>query len=125
VLVVAVLCIFIGAIAFVAALTYLAGSDYPTWTGPQRVDILTVVKVVNLADSLVTLVCGLNFLHGANWARWLFTVDGIVCSALYVWLASDNLNFFVTTFVFRAICMVILFLPASNRFFLFHERKGR
>ena len=125
VLVVAVLCIFFGAIAFVGTLMYLASNDYPMWSDPVRADDLNIIKVTGAVDSLVTLVCGFNFLSGENWARWLFLIEGIISCAICGYLATDTMNALVTTIVFRAICVVILFLPASNQFFLFHDRKGR
>ena len=64
-------------------------------------------------------------LQGANWARWLFVVEAVLGSAAMTYFFSDNIKPMVTTFVFRVICIVILFLPAANRYFESRSRAGR
>lgn len=79
----------------------------------------TVPPFVMLAYAILTFVCTVNMLDGANWARWLYTV---------AWVLLLIFNFSIYDwphFLHRALAFAIiygfvipfLFLPAANDFF--------
>jgi hypothetical protein len=123
-MVVAVLCILFGGIALIGALMILAGTSAPpVWVDPKRMAAFDVIQAITFVDAIVMLVCGINFMQGANWARWLFLADSVLSIAIHAVLMSDKLNACVTTFGFQIICVVVLFLPASNEYFSSRYRR--
>jgi hypothetical protein len=113
---VAALNILFGGMTFLYGLLML-GNGVPDWMGEQRVEFLDLLKGIAVVDGSISVICGYNMFQGANWSRWVFTVDAVVSTTILAYIAGDHLNADVTTFVFRLICIVILFLPSANDFF--------
>jgi hypothetical protein len=120
VLTLGIICILIGAILFLQGLLNLSqAGDHLAWVSQKAAETLNYLPLLTLLDGFVILVCGINFLQGANWARWLFTIESVVSCTIFC-LAFNQfalLNGCVPYVVFRAICILLLFLPNANEFF--------
>ncbi len=113
---IAVLCILFGGLTSFYVLLIVGGSP-PAWMSESRVMDLSLMKGLGLVDGIVWIVCGINFMQAANWSRWVFVADSIVSSVIMGVILADKIETCVTTFVFRIICIVIIFLPDANDYF--------
>jgi hypothetical protein len=108
----------LGALTLLQALVNLAGAgNLPVWMNPRNSDVLQFIPILTVIDGIVIGLCGLNFLQGANWARWLFTIEAIGSCTIYCFAFNDLLRGCVPYIAFRAICIFFLFLPGANAFF--------
>jgi len=125
VMAIGILCIIFGAISCLGMLLMINNSDLlPSWMASDQKEKYNILMVVGSCDSLVTLLCGIFMLKGENWARWVFVIEAAISTAVLAYISSDNLAPLVTTFGFRAICAVILFLPSANEYYG-SRRRGR
>jgi len=85
----------------------------------------TISTFTLLAFAILTFVCGVNILNGANWARWLYTG---YCVCLFIFdliffshIADQfGLGHFVLSAFVHGIVIFFLFLPKANDFFSSH-----
>jgi hypothetical protein len=95
---------------------YLSGAE--AWldasTLPRPVQI-----GLNLGSALISLVSGYYILAGRNWARLLFTVWSILETGLSLFLSptTSSSSIFLLWVGLLVLIIVLLFSPASNRFF--------
>jgi hypothetical protein len=77
---------------------------------------LPVQLAVSIGTCIITFVCGVNILSGANWARWLYAVW---CAALLVFAAlfSPNKLMIIPTVLIQGTIILFLFLPRANAYF--------
>jgi hypothetical protein len=124
ILIISILNIVFGGIVIVFMVVVVTAMDsLPAWMAADKPSQMIVLKTTGLLDGLTCFFGGIYFLQGANWARWIYTIESAVSGAAKAAVFYDKLNIEVLTIVFVVICIVILFLPTSNRFFKGRQRR--
>ena len=78
---------------------------------------LALAAFLNLASSLLELVCGLYILKGANWARMVYLLL-CIASGVYLFLSGTvDTTLVVIWLVVVVLTLAGLFTPAASRFF--------
>lgn len=112
------LCVVFGGLGAVFALFVMTGNgDLPVWMDEEKTEALQMGMLALAADALLVATCGFFMFQGANWARWTFVIEGVLEIALVAFLFPQGLAGMASTFIFRVVCTILLFLPASNDFF--------
>ena len=77
----------------------------------------TAMPFIALAYAVLSFVCTVNMLEGANWARWLYTVSFLLILICDILDFSDHFLPLLPALVVRGIVIPFLFLPGANEFF--------
>lgn len=107
-----------GGLGLLSFLLLLGISDQPSYL-PKSSNPLGLASYG--LSSVVSLVCGINILSGANWARWLYTGTCVFLFVFDLLFYTDKLYAFVPSAVFRCLAIALLFLPRANRYFREHS----
>jgi hypothetical protein len=77
----------------------------------------SAMPIIGLVFSVISFVCAVNILDGANWARWLFTVTSLLFFACDLIVYSHHFLPYLPSTAYRLVVIIVLFLPTANDFF--------
>jgi hypothetical protein len=120
VLVVGILLCLSGVFSTFYALYHFPGNDLmPVWASDEQLIRYYVVGYGTFVASILTLLCGIYTIKGANWARWLYLgVCVLTMSFDFFYTDAPNWVAILVWQLFFSIAFVaILFLPNANTFF--------
>jgi hypothetical protein len=113
--------VIVGVLLMFGGLVFLSKSDdaiVGETVHPNKLSV-TVQFAIDIVSGGTMIVCGVNILNGANWARWFYVgwcilnlVAGFIFVPNKMLLLAPILALFV-----QAIIITVLFLPAANEFF--------
>ena len=103
-----------GFLAALSALFHFSPNEAPPGESPQFANVAGVATII---DAIVTFVCGIGILKGANWARWVYAVRYALFLPVDFLLLSATTVRVMPALIFETACIVFLFLPETNRFF--------
>jgi hypothetical protein len=77
----------------------------------------SAMPIIGLIFWVITFVCAVNILDGANWARWLFAVTSVLLFACDLIVYSHHFLPYVPATAYRFVVILFLFLPTANDYF--------
>jgi len=113
---------FSSALALLFSIRMLFMSDGSSIGKPIDGRVITNndLAIFALVVSVLTFICGVNILDGANWARWFYTVMAVflfVADGLIFLYLPHNFLYLIPSEIERVTMIICFFLPGANRFF--------
>ena len=93
-----------------------ASADAPPPEGPKPIPV-KAMPFIALAFAVLSFICTVNMLEGANWARWLYTISFLLILIVDILDFSDHIFPYLPSLIIRGIVVPFLFLPGANEFF--------
>lgn len=112
------LLVVMGAISLLTPIAMWTMRNEPGMKKAMEIAPLSLEATIALtvAAALVSIVSGIFLLRGAGWARWLYLAANI--GFLFFSIATQGLSpSLIPGALMIAIVALIVFLPASNRYF--------
>ena len=77
---------------------------------------LAFEEALAVVNVILSVGCGIAFLKGLNWSRFLYVVWGVV-SLVISFVLTPIKSFVILGVIFYAVVVFFLFRPAANRWF--------